>query len=765
MSRVIKGNEDQPSLFSRALNSIGVYTKSQYNSVKSISLSDIISSAYTSQAQGVTSNFTYKTAVSMYKAWVYTCINRKAMTVAKLPLELSVFKKEGKKLKGSNVKGCMKHIKTNYEKKLYLKANGIQEIRIFDHPFLTLINNPNTLDTRFNLWVNTVTRLELWGVCGILINKNSLKIPAELWTLPLTNTAVLSAIPDAKTVVKGYRYRDGTVNQTFELDELMYIKYVNPGNPYTGYSPIQAQLYPYDIDLFLSQTLHSIFQNKASFGNVFTTDKRMSKKQVDEIREQISAQLGGVLNAGKALFAHSGMKLDNTKVGGDVSAFPTEQISSYTQDKMFSSLGLSAGKLGLVKDVNRANMEALDKTYIEDTIQPLTMLIEEYYERDILPLYDESLTLNFKLPKTSDREVDVKQDEMNLKYGKNVINELRERDGEQPVPWGNVPVMIVQAPRSMSQVIDESGNIKPPEIIQPPTQKTISTESHFDFMTKSLDKGFWTNKMKRKSNEFFIKSIEQNKKHLVKVMKQHFKRQEKETLARLNKYGKALQGSIQGFGSTKKMKWLMDHKDKLSDINIDKKEEATKLMESAGPSIELIVEEAGNLRLASFGITSPIDLNDPEVEKWLSNKLRLFSKEVEGTTFGNIQSILREGFQEGLPLTQISDNLKEMFASAEKYRSLTIARTETISASNFGDLQSVKQNKDLKNELEKFWINENGARDTHLIAGSEYDESSAISVDKNFDVGEGSGPAPGNIGLAEEDINCRCNIGYVRKQK
>ena len=77
-----------------------------------------------------------------------------------------------------------------------------------------------------------------------------------------------------------------------------------------------------------------------------------------------------------------------------------------------------------------------------------------------------------------------------------------------------------------------------------------------------------------------------------------------------------------------------------------------------------------------------------------------------------------------------------------------------------GDLESVKQAK-LDKKLKKFWLNEADARDTHQAAGATYNSNGAIKIDKEFSVGMDTMLSPGNGSLAEENINCRCTLGYV----
>jgi hypothetical protein len=104
-----------------------------------------------------------------------------------------------------------------------------------------------------------------------------------------------------------------------------------------------------------------------------------------------------------------------------------------------------------------------------------------------------------------------------------------------------------------------------------------------------------------------------------------------------------------------------------------------------------------------------------------------------------------------------------MFDTAEKYRADLIARTEAVAAYNEGELSSVRQ-MGLEGKLKKFWINEPDARDTHQEAGQRYNEAAAIPIDEEFKVGDDAMDAPGGGELAEENINCRCTLGYAKAE-
>jgi hypothetical protein len=158
------------------------------------------------------------------------------------------------------------------------------------------------------------------------------------------------------------------------------------------------------------------------------------------------------------------------------------------------------------------------------------------------------------------------------------------------------------------------------------------------------------------------------------------------------------------------------------------------------------------------------NMDDPEVQKWIGTRLREFSKEVTGTTFDEIEKTLREGFEQSKPLSAIATELRETFDKYETYRAELIARTEAANTYNAADLEAVNQ-LGLEGKVRKFWLNEPDSRDTHQQAGEDYDEAGAIDLDDEFEVGGDKMSYPGGGSLPEENINCRCVLGYAEVRK
>ena len=695
-------------------------------------------------------NISYKTLCDSYTSWVFTVIDKIAKTVASIPAELYYYKQKGSKLNsgGMQVKSIIKSINNPREKAYYLKQNEIEKIQVFEHPLLDLFNNPNTIDTRMTLWINIMIRLELAGYCGIYMPKGALGLPGELWAFPLTSSATLSINTDPKTIIKNFTYKDGSVNLPIERDEMLYIRYPNPSSPILGQSPLLAQKYPYDIDHFLLQFVYHMLKNKATFGNVFETDQQLVGDQITEMKNLINSQYGGAAKTGKPIVLHSGLHLDNNKLGSSLKDIMINEASTYASDRLITGYNMSPDTIGLRKEMNRSTAEVTDKKFYEECIRPRCMMIEEYFEKDLLPRYDEGLMLDFKIPVIAYRDLDLQERRENLSSGFTTINEERAKaDGLEPVEWGDKPWL--------SFSLSQPGEEKPPQNV--PQLPVDIDEPEVKTKAKA---GFWTEAKKRKASEMFVKSVERNKDMVLNVITAHFRQQEQEVISILEDNWKSINGALGGFSKQKRRVWLKDNKAKLTDVNINVEEEAQELAKNFKPILTSIIIDVAETRLDEFNSTINFNVNDKRVHQWLGQRLRVSSLEIEQTTHDKISAVLREGFQEGLSVTSMAERLKDEFTMFKQDRALTIARTETVSASNQADIEAIKQS-GLDDRLRKFWLNEVDARDTHIEAGKRYDENNPIPVNEDFQVGQDTMIAPGNGSLPGENINCRCNMGYT----
>ena len=134
---------------------------------------------------------------------------------------------------------------------------------------------------------------------------------------------------------------------------------------------------------------------------------------------------------------------------------------------------------------------------------------------------------------------------------------------------------------------------------------------------------------------------------------------------------------------------------------------------------------------------------------WIKIRSLTLAKSINKTTLEVLRHELSLGFEAGESIRQLSKRIEGYFTENAKTRAITISRTETIAASNRGAQDRYQKEGVQKKE----WFSAPDARPTHLEANGQ-----TVGINDNFRVGAGSGPGPGQIGLPEEDINCRCTI-------
>jgi phage portal protein BeeE len=683
----------------------------------------------------------YAQLVDCYRSWVYTSIDKIAKTVATRALRLfTLRKKNGQKLLDPGVVLVqLKQIGVASERAYALKEMGLEKREILEHPFLERLHRPNGVMSRMVLWYETMIRMELGGFCGWYLPKNGLGLPGEIWPLPLTKGASLKPRISGNMQIEEWTYQDGSVRKIFKPEEILPLKYPNPASPWEGFSPLMAQQHPYDIDLFLMQQQRALLKNMGVPGMHLHTDQQLIKERLAEIIEQIREQWGSATQSGKPLVTHSGLKAD--KAGWSNKDMNVTGLAKYSREKTITSYDLSEAKLGLEVPSNRANMEVLDETFYKECIGPKCALLEEQINTFFLPRYDQGIFAEFDQPDAGDRDFNLRETEMELKNFVSTINDVLKRKGRPTVPWGDRPWV----PLGMMQEGDE-----PPE---PPPPKGNGLDADEE------EKASRTDRRNRRWQQFIARTAPWER-MLSGQMKGYFHAQGGEVIARLHRLGPQTEAQYAGW-SRKSVQEHIAKKGVGDNINIDRKAEAARLKLLFTPPVTSMVEQGGARVLRELGASVLFNVADPKVQKWLGQRMAMFSEEVSGTTFTDVKAILRQGFSEGKPLSAIADTLREKFDSYEAYRAPLISRTEVMAGNNMADILAIRQ-AGIEDKVLKTWITagDENVRPTHMEAGARY--SDGIPIGEMFQVGNDEMDAPGNGSDPAEVINCRCAMGYEK---
>ncbi len=238
----------------------------------------------------------------------------------------------------------------------------------------------------------------------------------------------------------------------------------------------------------------------------------------------------------------------------------------------------------------------------------------------------------------------------------------------------------------------------------------------------------------------FDKTTRQQERKFKPVLRKVFTKQEADVLKRVRKNPPPKKAPSDVYKS-----WLFDPE-----------EWAFFLEDAAKPFIETAMQEGAADSMKQIGnalnVTVGLDLNvnDPNVQKIIQDKLHTFSFKVNKETTKLLKAEFTEAIKDGDSIPVIEQRVKKVFGFTKKSRVNTIARTEIGGAYGSGNQEAMIASGVVKT---KKWIatRDNRTRETHASIDGE-----VVGVKERFS--NGLRFPKDWTGALAEFINCRCSM-------
>lgn len=267
--------------------------------------------------------------------------------------------------------------------------------------------------------------------------------------LHAVNGATIMPDPDWDgTAPKDPRYYQIIVGQKpipLRNDQLVYIM----ANPSThspiGWSPVETLYHIVRAELFSEQYDFEQLQRYAPQGLLYLGG--MTKDQADAFRAYFDAEVAGndniaFLGDGGALNAKPPQFI---AFKGDT--FETRlAYKKWMATKIAAVFEMDLLVFNLSETVHKSVGKALTQR-TDEGATGLATLVAEFLTREIVWEIDPTRRHAFEFDDLNDRDAlaQAQIDQINMLIGKTFPNELRARDGEDPVPWGDEPYSASQS--------------------------------------------------------------------------------------------------------------------------------------------------------------------------------------------------------------------------------------------------------------------------------------------------------------------------------
>lgn len=661
------------------------------------------------------------------------------------------------------VYACVKKIaqkvsSIDYELLRVVNANGdTQEVK--SSPLLDLIYSPNPSQTKKQF-------IDQWLHNKLLAGENF------IWKVRDTRNNVVEMYnlrPDLMEVIyneagelTGYEFKKSISEVSkFVPEDIVHDKATNPSDPRRGFSPVKPASSRVETEEYATQFQRDFFKRNARPDAILKVKEYLREDTKEDIREKWEAKYMGVGKSSKLAILEAGLEYQQVAISQREMDF-IESLK-FTRDDILVAFQVPKPIVAITDQVNFANAKTATEIFLRETILPEVLnVLEMLNERLVYPDFDVRLSLTYTDFIPEDRELALKEYEKGISLNYLTINEVRQREGLEPIVGG----WSIYMPMGMSPIggIPQNGGTKLFDLSKEDIAKLTAPKTrrlkHLNPLCKE-----------------FFKIKEDVTKQLTQEIKKELK---KDTIAKSKKLRKLFDDPIQRKAyydainkslDTKAIPFkeeietfMSDQEDRvlagfhaeskkgLVDKSLPKKildiaKENKLLAELSLPFLEQYFKESGEQALLGLAPAEEFNISKAK-QKALEKRADLLAQSVNSTTAERLAKAISEGLDAGLGNNDISDSIRSLYAEVPIWRADMIARTEATNANNEGLIEGYKQS---GIATHKEWIAtlDDRTRDEHLALNGE-----VVPVENEF-----------SNGLEfPQEINCRCVVAPVFRE-
>ncbi|MFA5937574.1 MAG: phage portal protein [Candidatus Paceibacterota bacterium] len=678
-----------------------------------------------------------------------------------------------------------------YEPQLKVRKGDHFDI-LDDHPLLALLRNPSGNNeaeplSQFDLFEATASFIALQGECYWYMVPG--RISGEPKEIVILRPDKVGIDIDDYGNVQGYFIRRMTGDPIpLEVDEILHFKMFNPKNPYHGMSPIDAGEDEIATDQHAKTFTRNFFRNNAGLSGVLNVKGEVTKNAFQKFVRAWRDKYEGVDNAGKVAIVRDS-EAAFTKVGLGLDELDMKALRDMSKDDVRMLYKVPKPLLGDADGagLGRGNVETLEYIFAKYNLDPKMVRFDSILQFALKRYWKDTTTIvdhvNI-IPADKEHELNEKDKAVDRWKTR---NEIREEDGLDSVDGGddlraNISTYAISDDLAEPEdTTDEDPPADPPE--DEPTDddepeedsekaigvgffgyKIIRTESGRLALVRIKSDG--ESKKKDTKTDTTSSSLNENKKEnfrlsLMRNQTKYEKKYRKAVIPILEKQEREAIKNLEAKAGEKAL--TKDFDEKLFDDEKADKE----FQDELTPVLEATVATQGALALIYAGEEEKEFKVTQSLLKIIEDNTAKMAKNFNDETLAKLNATLADGVSNGESLSKLKKRVEAVYSKARGYRSLRIARTETLKASNDATNDAYEQTGYVK---EKKWYANPGhckqceafdgksitLKSSFLALGETYtytdEEGNEKSVENSYDSVDNPPLHP----------SCRCTIIPVR---
>ena len=605
------------------------------------------------------------------------------------------------------------------------RSGTVVEEILDDHPLKLLLNRPHP-----NLSWQQIARLTGQYIVTVgeaywLKVGNGLGLPVELHPIPPGNIepALSGGIVSHYVVTSG----DGR-RKDLPTDTVVRVYFPDPENPHGSEGYLGPAGLVADTLKFSKQTVRAHYQGDA-------TPKTALKPGADspgfadpDERDRFLHQWNqrhhrrSGTESGSPAILPTGWDLIQLSMQSGAEMVP---LLEFFRDEQLMGFGTPRSILGQVVSGDRSSAETNQYVFDRHTVLPIAMLFQDAITHQIAHDFDPAIFVEFEEFVSDDKAFRLAEEQSDLTNKVRSVNQVREDRGLDPSEWGELPVgQLGQVPYDgdddFSLSVDDGNALEDED-------RARSRADRAAFFTPTAE---WQRQLHRERK--FVPAF-------LKAMRQIFRAQMESVLGRLE--DAEPRSRVSAAELFEPDEWESLFKRRVDPV----RERAFK---------EILGETLSGLGQDEFVFTD-------EMRKFLKDEGGRLVKQTGVTTQRRIGEALQVSTAEGEGVGQAAARIREVFNERRRNHARTIARTETLKASQQAQVagfetSGVVESKQWNTSLDGV------VRDSHAAT-----EGQKVGVRDSFTLGDGEAASAPGLGAgggqlsAGNTINCRCFVTPV----
>lgn len=248
---------------------------------------------------------------------------------------------------------------------------------------------------------------ELVGEQAWVINRgpSGKGVPLSMWPVRPDRIA---PVGDPQKFIAGFVYRapDGEL-VPLSTDEVIWLRYPHPADPYRGCGPVQAVLYDLDAQRYSAQWNRNFFLNSAEPGGIIQVPNNLGDTEWERLVTRWRDSHQGVARAHRVAVLEAGAQWVDRKISQRDMQFV--ELRNVGRDVIREAFRINKFMLGSVDDVNRASAEAAAEVFDQQHTVERLDAVREVLNTQLLPMFGptgEGVEFDYVSPVKANREAE-----------------------------------------------------------------------------------------------------------------------------------------------------------------------------------------------------------------------------------------------------------------------------------------------------------------------------------------------------------------------